>query len=257
MTSDKYFSLVDGFIYFFKKNSYFNFCEVFFACETITLNDFDQFHFIKTKDSSWSKRLHKVLNQITHKNVFLLLEDFYFLKRVNFDAMETLVNQFVESNFDSIIMNPNNLNSIKSSEFGTSQITLTLLEKSSFQSKYFISTGTFFKTSSLKGILRKNENPWEFEVMGSFRAKISKKYSIGCFDGFKNFNFGFPSTGVIARGKLIEKYKEDIEEQGFSLLWEDIDLDIVTTINTPLIIRLLRIPPRYIKMYLNIYLNKL
>ena len=259
MTSDRYFSLLDGFIYFFQRNSVFNGCDVYFGCENLTRKDYDKFHFIQTNEFSWSKRLHLVLDKIPHENVILLLDDFFFLLKEEHESIESVVRQFVNSDYDSLrIINLKEDNLLELSSLENTNFLLESFDKKKYKNdQYFISTGTFYKTLSLKNILRINENAWEFEVNGSFRAKLNKYYSIASFDGLNKFTFGYPHTGIIARGKLIKKYHKDISNQGFTLKWEDLEINAVTTEDTPLIIRFLRIPPRYIKKYINIYFNKL
>lgn len=261
MTSDKYFSLVNGFIYFFTKNSIFNDHEVFFGCESKTLEDFNNFTFVKTNKSSWSHRLFEVLSVINHSNVLLLLEDFYFLYQIDQIEVNSIKDKYLDSSFDSLIVY--NGDRIKTNvsknlnDSGQPDNSIKLLDKSIYSGN-IISVGTFYKKDSLSKLLRRNENAWEFEFNGSFRASINSAFQMGIFNTkSSNENFyGYPQTGIIARGKLIERHNKEIIHQGYFVEWIDL-ISPVTTSQTPFFLRLIRIPPRYIKRYLNIFINKM
>lgn len=259
MTSDKYFSLVDGFIYFFMKNSIFNYHEVFFGCETKTLEDFNNFTFVKTNKSSWSHRLFEVLSIMNHSNILLLLEDFYFLYQIDKIEINFIKDKFIESSFDSLIIhNSGRIKTIGSKNFNDlidSENSIEMFKKSYKNGNIYV--GTFYKRDSLINLLRRNESAWEFEVNGSLRARKNSSFQIGIYYcKFNSANFyGFPQTGIIARGRLIEKHNLEIIRQVYFVEWTDL-ISPVTTIQTPYLIRLIRILPRYIKRYLNIFLNK-
>lgn len=258
MTSDIYFSLVEGFIYFFKKNSYYRNCVVYFGCETKTLDDYENFRFVRTKETSWSKRLYSLLKCVSEDNVLLLLEDYFFLHGNNHKIIKEVTKQFLESNFDTLNITKNYRYEDEEVNFDylkTERPIINFLDRESFEGRYYLTCGTMYKTRFLRTSLRKNENAWEFEINASFRAKHDKDCSIGILT-LGSFNFGFPHTGVIARGKLISEFSEQTKNQGFNILWDDLNL-AVTTKSTSLILRLMRIPNRYLKKYLNFYLNKL
>jgi hypothetical protein len=251
MTSDKYFSLMRGFAHYLD-NSCFKGAKVHVGSET-KYNIGDGLNYVVTNETNWSKRLYVTLKNVTSKSVLLLLDDFYFLNKVDCNKIFDLITYFNDTDFDSFIAGPI-LNEIEVAKVEDNEYLISFNKKDYYsKSRYLVSNGRIFKTQSLMRLLRKNENPWEFENNASLRALLDKNYKIlGCLE---SVSFGFPQTGVIARGKLISSYEERLNKdvEGFSWIPQK---SKVTDNTTPLMIRLSRILGRHFKKWSNLFLNK-
>ena len=198
-TCDRYESLWNGFFTQFKKywNSYSG--DVFFNTETKDFS-FEGINIIQVKnkntDCSWSQRIINVLDIVKTPYVILILDDFYFKSPVDTKVICQCVDRM---NSDKKIMlytfswqpGPNKVDPDNPS-----------FEKRGRFSPYRVNAQIgLWRVSYLKKILRTYENPWQFELSGSFRSSVYggriyslKKSAPLVFD----YDWGF----LIIRGQL-------------------------------------------------------
>ena len=249
MTSDKYFSLIEGFLFFFDKaNCYMN-NNIYIGCESIVGIDTQNIKYIKSNSRFWSKRLSDVLNIVEEKYVLILLDDFYFIFEPDCISLQILANELIDKDYD--LLRPY----ISKEEYSNNS-SIKLKKSYYLKNRFFVSATGYYKKAFLIKILRTNENPWEFEFNAATRAMFVNKLNLGAFP-LKDLNFGFPYSGVIARGKLIKEYHNLILKNFDKFYWRDVDNTVVTTKDTKKIIRLYRIIPRYYKLLVNIIFNKI
>lgn len=220
-TCDKYESLWSGFFSLF--NKYWPNCN-----NTIILNtETKQFHFknlnIKRpinyiEGCSWSQRLLNSLDSIDTPYVVLILDDFYLKSKVDLDKLDQCVNRMEENE------------KIKLFTFGWQpgpNINDNLdpnYELRGRFAKYRVNAQIgLWRVSYLRKILRSYENPWQFELSGSFRSSLigGKLYSLKkdaplVFD----YDWGF----LIIRGRVnrkIANYFVENEKIDMNLPFED------------------------------------
>lgn len=161
---DKYSWLWDGWYYFFKTNLNLN-CNIYLLSESEKF-DKDDIKMVNVPVYGFDKftiKLRESLKQIPEKNILLITEDFYILKKISFNKIYTL---FKKLNADSIRLHP-------FTKRTTSKKTkYTGLNRLSRFSNYLIShCPTIFNKEFLIKCLDKQENLWENEVKGSKRLK--------------------------------------------------------------------------------------
>ena len=145
------------------------------------------------EDKSWSYGLKGVLTKLEEKYeyVFTLLEDYYFIDKLD--------NEYMTKMFDSFVLADGNF--------------LRLLKVLKPQIKYFneffgetenytpyrqTCVFTLWKIETLKDILKDDENAWEFEKIGVKRGFHYDKF----FCVYKN---KFKVINVVIKGKLVPK----------------------------------------------------
>lgn len=115
----------------------------------------------------WSKRLINALNSIREEYVIHILDDSFILENVNQNTIEKCLSNMENDknigcfHFEEHIPNPYNT---KENGYGFRQMD---------SRESFLSTAhaTLWRKTFLKKILRKDENPWQFELYGTERIR--------------------------------------------------------------------------------------
>ena len=151
---------------------------------------------------SWSDNLIKSLKKIKQEYVLLTFDDLFLTSKVDNQFIEQLMNRAICSKF-------NYLQFYRSTSKGKRLD--NLIFKKSNQTRYKNSTiWSFWKKDILLEILDKNENAWEFERNGNFRAyKYEKFYSTR-----KNV---IPFVNGIVKGIWNPLAKNKLKRLGFSI----------------------------------------
>jgi len=191
ISCDKYSDLWEPCVQMF--NKYWPDCpyDKYIATNTIKFN-YQGFTNIQIgEDKSWSYGLKCVLNQLEeqYEYVFTLLEDYYFIEKIDNDYMIKMFNSFIlaEGNFLSLYKLPSRLNHYNEF-FGELENNIPYRQSCVF---------TLWNIKTLKEILNDNENAWEFEKIGVKRGFQYDKF-FGTYYNFKTIN-------VVIRGKLVPK----------------------------------------------------
>ena len=201
-TCDKYESLWPGFFTLFKK--YWKDCS-----NTIILNTeektfhMDGLQIVRPDKSgtacSWSQRLINSLDIVTTPYVVMILDDFYLKSPVNLEKLERCVNRMELDKsiqlFTFAWQPGSNKTDTEDPDF----------ERRARFAPYRINAQiALWRVDYLRKIIRSYENPWQFEISGSFRSSIygGKLYALKkeaplVFD----YDWGF----LIIRGKVNEK----------------------------------------------------
>ena len=142
-------------------------------------------------DKSWSHGVRKALNELEnqYEYVFTLLEDYYFIEKIDSEYMVNMFESFVEleGNFLSLYKLPSKLYKCNSF-FGELENNIPYRQSCVF---------TLWKIETLNEILDDNENAWEFEKKGVKRGFKYDKF----FGSYYNFNV----INVLVKGKLVPK----------------------------------------------------
>lgn len=172
------------------------------------------------KTCSWSQRLLYSLENIETPYVLLVLDDFYIKSKVRLEVLEDCIRRMdADKNVQLFTFawqpGPNVV-----------EENADIFERRGRWARYKVNAQIgLWRVSYLKRIIRKTENPWQFELNGSFRSGVfgGKCYSLKkeaplVFD----YDWGF----LIVRGKVnrkITSYFEKNEKLEFNLPFEDFD----------------------------------
>ena len=200
ISSDGYADIWPSFFYCMEKN--WGDCPfpVYLGSNTISLEGNNKVTtLLSGPDLDWSSSLKKIINQIDQEYLFVILEDFLIISRVDtklflehFKYMENW--QINHMHFlNPIIPYDLKLND----DYG---IYLA-------GAPYRVNVFGFWNKNCLENILIKGENPWNFEIMGSYRSS-----------GWNNFlsiiTQPFEFLNLVEKGKFIPtsvKYCNDNE----------------------------------------------
>jgi hypothetical protein len=116
------------------------------------------------EDFNWSDCLSSALNKIPETKLFVILEDFFVSTSIDAKQMVDLIN-FSESE-DTQLIHCENLPGSISSGFAN-------YTKCEAGTPYLIAVCGIWDREYLKLLLINGENPWQFEVNGSYRAQFS------------------------------------------------------------------------------------
>lgn len=237
-SSNKYYSLLEGFEHFV--NKYWKDCEfeIHYCLEDSLAIDIKkgELHF-NPETSSWSQRLIRCLKLIETDNVILMCEDYFIFNKVNQDQINNMIKIFSEFSFDLLSWYPNenlgvkNKNLITTEKFKINQLLR------SFKYKYHIVAHGIYKKDSLLEILRPTENIWEFENFGSFRANLFQSLKIGKYISSAN-PLEYHSPGILIKGKLTEKAKIELYKNNYKLIWNDMSYSYKRTFTQKFLYRI-------------------
>lgn len=201
-TCDNYSSLWPGF--FTLLNRYWKDCD----CKIVLNTESRSFKFKDLdiseplgceKNISWSTRLYKSLEKVETDYVLMMLDDFYLKAEVNTEVLNDCIDRMDRNK------------KIKSFVFawqpGTKKnksINDNFQKRKRFAPYRINAQIGLWRVSYLKKIIRSNENPWQFEINGSFRSSVlgGDLYSLkkGAPLIF-NYDYGF----LIIKGKVNQK----------------------------------------------------
>jgi hypothetical protein len=147
-------------------------------------------------DKSWSHGLKLCLDKlkVDYDYIFTMLEDYYFIEKVDNKYIKDMFNDFIKinGNFLSLFKLPSKLKKSESIHFGELENNIPYRQSCVF---------TLWKTETLYNILNEKENAWEFEKVGVVRGF---EYD-GFYGSYRNYNF----INVLIQGKLYPKdYKK-------------------------------------------------
>lgn len=232
MVSQKYSSLLSGYIKLYEKNwpkslnlSLKISIEVNQSQKNIYDKLSEKYEIFHESSNSWSQRLLNALEKIETKFVIIMLEDYWIFKTIN---PKKIMNLFLAScEFD--INHIGHLYKKKNAHFDLRKIRnsfgLKLYEQcysSGRSTEYFIGAGGIYNKETLKSVININENAWEFETNASNRfveMNFRKVYrNIG-----KSDYFGYPDGGIISKGAIrSKKIDQLILNEKIELNWKKV-----------------------------------
>ena len=159
----------------------------------------------------WSKRLRDYLNSITTDYVIILLEDFFLNDYVRVDELKKCMLRMDKDKDIANFIFDSGRHKCYESEYPE-----YLIQARNAPFRLCLQAGIWRKKVLLK-YLRDHENPWQFEVWGSKRARRWKEKSFVLKENEKKV-FSYPSGGALAdnrwRGDEICNW---MKENGFDL----------------------------------------
>lgn len=254
-TCDKYESLWANFFYLWKKYwPSFN-SQVIFNTESKSFSYTDikitRPSFSK-RELTWSERLYESLESVRTPYVIITLDDFYLKSPVDVNTIEFCVNQMDNDENIKLFTFASQPGKNKPCEFSE-----YFEERARFATYRINAQIGLWRVSYLKSIIRKYENPWEFELNGSFRSSLysGKLYALKknaplVFD----YDWGF----LIVRGKInreVADYFETNENITFDDSFLAIDLDQYRDLGKNKKLRIWRLLKYLFRMIISLFRN--
>lgn len=125
-------------------------------------------------DITWSKGVRAMLDRIESPVVLILLDDFFFQSKVNTGRIEGLLHDMARLDAAYLRLVPMPPPDHRLARFDdVGEIGLGAPYRTSLQA-------AFWRKDDLVAVLREEENPWQFEVLGSRRADAFERgfYSV-------------------------------------------------------------------------------
>ena len=159
------------------------------------------------EDKGWSSNLIIALNQIKNRYCLILIDDLFFISKVNQKKIDEIIEEAKTLKFNCLKLNP-------ISENYPTKIINKKSEKISKIPKntpYRVSTVlTLWKKEILFNILKEGETAWDFEVQGSKRSNDIDNF-LSCRDN--SFNI----TNLLLRGKIRQISENKMNKAGIFL----------------------------------------
>ena len=195
-------------------------CDIVLNTETKPYScDFLKVKTICSGKGTWSQRLLKCLDQIATEYILFFLEDQFLREPVNTEYWQKSVSYMKEHNDTGVIF-----------------LRHTEKQKDDYHEDYFprdyltdnfriVGMVALYRKAYLKSILRKHENPWEFELYASIRSK-RRKESVLQYSAYKPAIFVYDDAiekGYgITRKKWLRKNRELFEQYGITVNFENL-----------------------------------
>lgn len=165
--------------------------------------------------TTWSKRFKACLNQIETKYVLILLDDFWLESDVDIARLNACVEAMER---DEAIKNfsfvPTLWRNINDSAFEYFE-----LRK---KGPYLLNLQAgLWRTEELKALVVEDENPWQFENMGTYRAvKAGGKYYVAKEGCPQVFDYNWKVGGAVHRGRWTDGVDEILRGIGVEMNFE-------------------------------------
>lgn len=256
-SSQKYRSLIEGFIFFLNKN--WSNCpyDIFFSLEKESMEDLKGITFINSISSDWSTRLYLTLNVIKSDYIILMLDDYYIFNPIDSKFIQNAIYEMKKSNLDHLSFDFGSTNALRKNLIQTSSkdFQLYALSKNILNYQYNVVCEGFYNRESLMRLLRKNESPWEFEQYASLRSVLNRNFSSSKVITNQN-PLGYISGGVIMKGEIRQEAKKYFSKYNYNFNFSKKNVKVSTS-RTPLQIRLVRKIVRFLKIIIHVYFGKL
>lgn len=189
LSTDKYVELWEPFFLQFSKH--WDDCpfKIYLGSNTLSFNHNTKVHTILSgPDKDWSTSLKIILSQIQEEFIFVFLEDLVIISDVK---TKEIMQHFS-------FMQANRINHMHFEYSGTTpdfsfNSTYGIYEP---KAPYRCNVFGFWSKKALNMLLVEGENPWNFEIMGSYRSQFLKNfYSIK--------NAPFQTINVVEKGSYI------------------------------------------------------
>ena len=185
--------------------------DIYFSCP-IPSNSFPGSHLIhglpdKENSPCFSTRLLSTLKMIKGEYLLLALDDFFLCKDVQTDIIIQALEVMKADKSVGQISLHDSLSHFSISDGSYNDFFVVKKQKSPYKCN---TQFALWKKTYLKKCLRKGENPWEFEFIGTYRANRYPEKVLYCKDVYHNA-ISYPKGGVVKRGiikqELTDLYK--------------------------------------------------
>lgn len=172
LSCDKYSDVWNPFFQFF--NKYWKNCPFpVYLGTNDTLFHFENVKQIFShKNTTWSDELETILYQIPHKNIIIILEDYFIYDRVDNEELFRIIDVMEQQNAAYVKLGafPKKYDELWPYKLLSNYTKLGVIEKGA---KYRLSLQTaLWNKDVLLKLLNKKENPWQFELEASKRSNL-------------------------------------------------------------------------------------
>ena len=188
LSCDRYHDLWAPFMAQFRKNFPENSYPVYFGSNEIPCEEEGVQPLLSGQDRDWSSSFRAILKQVPARKVFVLLEDLMVASPIDSGKFQHCVDFMLRKNAAHLKY----WNHIKT-DGDTDDASIGYLRRGA---PYRSTVAAFWDKDYLLGLLLDGENPWNFEIMGSYRTS----YSDG-FYGVKESLFEF--VNLVEKGAWI------------------------------------------------------
>lgn len=185
--------------------------------------------------ATWSQRLIHVLESVSTKYVFFLLEDYFLKDKFDVDRFEKVV-AYLDEHPDVAIVDirprwAESAEEAKRNRIIYKDTTDSFVERDNERFNITCSPG-IWRTEALKSILREHEDIWDFEYYSGIRAK-NQKYKVVRFDTrtptIYEYDYQIWSGMGITAGKWLPKNKELFNSLGIEVNYDRLGILNVTS----------------------------
>lgn len=204
LSCDKYRDLWKPFFQLFWKNWPDCPYQVYLGSNTVTFKDKKVKTILSGKDIDWSTSYLKILSQIPEQHILVWPEDGFILSKVDTQLINSCFTYLVQEKAKLIQTHPIILSDAKN----ISKNTLV----GSYEKKrpYRINVKGFWDKKYLSNLLIKGEDPWHFEIIGSYRTSYEDGFY---FSSKPIFNY----IHIVEKGKFIRFRLKLCRENGIQL----------------------------------------
>ncbi len=183
---------------YFKQDAY----PVYLGSNTLSYNNKNITTLLSGPDKDWSTSLLKILDQIKTPYIFLWLDDFFPISAINIVRFSNTLYFMMKNKVKHMHIMP---------QPKPDQITngglYGVYEK---KAPYRVTAFGFWEVETLRRLLLPGENPWNFEIMGSYRSSHMDGFYCAMEPLFSRMN-------VVEKGKIFKEAYVYCQKHGIPL----------------------------------------
>lgn len=146
-------------------------------------------------EGEWSERLEYAINNINTDYIFITLDDYFLIKKVNDNSIKNLIEMMDKEKIDYIRLFPRPKRATKEELIGYNKI-----HKIDITCDYSVNLyAGIWNKKFLQSTVKKPRNAWQFEVLLHKRAM---EYGANCVVSLRN---EFKILDVVRKGRLLHK----------------------------------------------------
>lgn len=165
LSCDRYADVWPAFFKCFRENFPVVNWPIYIGSNTIKCNEPGVVTIFSGSDPDWSTSYKRILEQIPEKKLFVILEDLFLSSQVDEHVLATLVNFMLEKNANHIRYWGRPAPDILTEN--------PLIGECKRGAPYRSTVCGFWDRDYLLKLLLEGENPWDFEILGSYRTSYS------------------------------------------------------------------------------------
>lgn len=196
LSCDKFSDLWDGHIKLLEENWSDRSIDTVIVTDKPTEKQYKNIRIMSAgSEGEWSDRLAYAINSINTDYIFITLDDYFLIKRVNNDSIKSLIKMMDKERIDYVRLFPRPKKATKEKLTGYSKI-----HKIDTTCDYSVNLyAGIWNRKFLQSTVKKPKNAWQFEVLLHKRAM---EYGANCAVSLRN---EFEILDVVRKGKLLHK----------------------------------------------------
>lgn len=168
LSCDKYADVWPAFFQCFWKNFPAGDWPVYLGSNTINCQEPQVITLLSKDDCDWSTSYKKILEQIPEKKIFVILEDLFPASKVDPDTINSLIDFMFEKDAKYIRYWANPLPDVSTEN--------PLIGECLKGAPYRSTVCGIWDKEYLLSLLLEGENPWNFEILGSYRTSYTNGF---------------------------------------------------------------------------------